>query len=54
MTLASTPRNRIGLAGHCYALEDGAIRDISDCHFRKTATEHDREPGMNWLSCTAK
>ena len=31
-----------------------AHRVISDCHFRKTATEYDRKPGINWLSCTAK
>jgi hypothetical protein len=29
-------------------------RVISDYHFRKTATEYDRKPGMKWLSCTAK
>ena len=33
---------------------DGAARVISDCHFRKTATEYDRKPGIKWLSCTAK
>jgi hypothetical protein len=33
---------------------DGAVRVVSDCHFRKTATEYDRKPGMKWLSCTAK
>ena len=32
----------------------GDHRVISDCHFRKTATEYDRKPGMKWLSCTAK
>jgi hypothetical protein len=25
---------------------------ISDRHFRKTATEYDRKPGIKWLSCT--
>ena len=29
-------------------------RVISDCHFRKTATEYDRNPGIKWLSCTVK
>ena len=33
---------------------DGDRRVISDCHFRKTATEYDRKPGIKWLSCTAK
>jgi hypothetical protein len=32
----------------------GAARAISDCHFRKTATEYDREPGIKWLGCTEK
>jgi Na+/proline symporter len=32
----------------------GACRVISDCHFRKTATEYDRKPAIKWLSCTAK
>jgi hypothetical protein len=32
----------------------GAQRVISDCHFRKTATEYDRKPGIKWLSCTEK
>ena len=32
----------------------GAIRVISDCHFRKIATEYDRKPGIKWLSCTGK
>ena len=32
----------------------GDPRVISDCHFRKTATEYDRKPGIKWLSCTAK
>jgi hypothetical protein len=32
----------------------GAARDKSDCHFRKTATEYDREPGIKRLRCTAK
>jgi hypothetical protein len=32
----------------------GAARDTSDFHFRKTATEYDRKPGMKWLSFTAK
>ena len=27
---------------------------ISDCHFRKTATEYDRKTGIKWLSCTEK
>jgi hypothetical protein len=31
----------------------GPCRVISDCHFRKTATEYDRKPGIKWLSCTA-
>ena len=31
-----------------------APRVISDCHFRKTATEYDRKPGIKWLRCTAK
>jgi hypothetical protein len=29
-------------------------RVISDCHFRKTATEYDRKTGMKWLCCTEK
>ena len=29
-------------------------KDKSDCHFRITATEYDRKPCINWLSCTAK
>jgi heme oxygenase len=33
---------------------DGVARVISDCHFRKTAPEYDRKPGIKWLSCTAK
>jgi hypothetical protein len=28
-------------------------RVISDCHFRTTATEYDRKPGIKQLSCTA-
>ena len=32
----------------------GLPRVISDCHFRKTATEYDRKTGIKWLSCTAK
>ena len=35
-------------------LARGERRVISDCHFRKTATEDDRKPGMKWSSCTAK
>jgi hypothetical protein len=31
-----------------------AHRDKSDCHFKKTATEYDRETGIKWLSGTAK
>jgi hypothetical protein len=27
---------------------------MSDCHFRKAATEYDRKPGVKWLSCTGK
>ena len=27
---------------------------ISDCHFRKTATEYDRKTGIKWSSCTEK
>jgi alpha-glucosidase (family GH31 glycosyl hydrolase) len=34
--------------------DEGAGRVISDCHFRKTATEYDRKPGIKWLSGTAK
>jgi superfamily II DNA/RNA helicase len=33
---------------------DGAPRDKSDCHFKKTAAEYDRKPGIKWLSCTTK
>jgi hypothetical protein len=33
---------------------DGALRVISDCRFRKKATEYVREPGIKWFSCTAK
>ena len=29
-------------------------RVISDCHFRKAATEFDRKPGIKWLSGAAK
>jgi hypothetical protein len=32
----------------------GATRVISDCHFRKTATEYDRKTGIKWLSFTEK
>jgi hypothetical protein len=32
----------------------GEDRVISDCHFRKIATEYDRKTGIKWLSCTAK
>jgi hypothetical protein len=32
----------------------GAPRVISDCHFRKTATEYDRKTVIKWLSCTEK
>jgi hypothetical protein len=32
----------------------GVLTVISDCHFRKTATEYDRKPGIKWLSCTEK
>ena len=27
---------------------------VSDSHFRKTATEYDRKPGIKWLGCAAK
>jgi hypothetical protein len=30
----------------------GARRVISDCHFRKTATEYDRKTGIKWSSST--
>jgi hypothetical protein len=29
------------------------LRDKSDCHCRKTATEYYRNPGVKWWSCTA-
>jgi hypothetical protein len=32
----------------------GEYRVISDCQFRKTATEYDRKTGIKWLSCTEK
>ena len=32
----------------------GNTRVISDCHFRKTATEYDRKHGIKWLGCTEK
>ena len=32
----------------------GADWVTSDCHFRKTATEHNSKPDIKWLSCTAK
>jgi hypothetical protein len=32
----------------------GAPRVISDCHFRKTATECDRKTAIKRLSCTEK
>jgi hypothetical protein len=32
----------------------GDVRDKSDCHFRKAATEYDRKPGIKWLYCTTK
>jgi hypothetical protein len=32
----------------------GTCRVISDCHFRKTATEYDRETGITRMSCTEK
>ena len=31
----------------------GAVRDKSDCRFRKIATESVRESGVKWLSWTA-
>jgi hypothetical protein len=37
---------------HCAG--GGDPRVISDCHFRKTATEYDRKNGLKWLSCTEK
>ena len=33
---------------------DGGLRDKSDCHFRKTATDYDRKPGIKWLGCAVK
>jgi hypothetical protein len=33
---------------------NGRCRHQSDCHFRNTAREYDRKPGMKWVSCTAK
>jgi hypothetical protein len=42
------------VADACAAVADGVLRVITDCHFRKTATEFDRKPGIKWLSCTAK
>ena len=33
---------------------EGALRVISDCHFRKAGTEYDRETGIKWLSYTEK
>jgi hypothetical protein len=51
LTLAAQP----GEHGPVYIdVTDGALRVISDCHFRKTATEYDRKPGIKWLSCTEK
>ena len=32
----------------------GSTRVISDCHFRKTATEYYRKTGTKWLICTEK
>ena len=43
----------VGSAGMS-AGQGGESRDKSDCHFRKTATEYDRKPGIKRLSCTAK
>jgi hypothetical protein len=34
--------------------DDGLVRDTSDCHFRKPATEYGRKTGIQWLSCTEK
>jgi hypothetical protein len=42
------------LADDDHRSSQGAVRDKSVCHFRKTATEYDRKPGINWLSCAAK
>ena len=37
-----------------YTEAGGALRDKSDCRFRKTATGYDRTSGIKRLSCTVK
>ena len=37
-----------------YTEAGGALRDKSDCRFRKTPTRYDRKHGIKRLSCTAK
>jgi hypothetical protein len=43
-----------GIDGATTVRACAARRVISDCHFRRTATEFDRKPGIKWLSGTAK
>jgi hypothetical protein len=49
------PRKRhVELRGGPTRRTGGGCRDKSDWHFRKTATEYDRKPGITWLRCAAK
>ena len=60
MTLMSAPKGiggAIGLpAGERGPLAGGggALRDKSDLHFRKTATEYGQERGIKWWSHAAE
>ena len=42
-----------GLVNQQWIVDPSKGRVISDCHFRKTATEYDRKTDIKWLSCTA-
>jgi hypothetical protein len=60
----AVPTIYYGVSYHGFSIQRGlgcgntaarpATRDKSDSHFRETATEYDRKPGIKWLSCTAK
>jgi hypothetical protein len=55
--VAGTLTASLVLAGDLAAVPAGSSarrRVISDCHFRKTATEYDRKTGIKWLSYTEK
>jgi hypothetical protein len=55
-TVAGNVIHHVGLytKQSCAVLSAVAVRVISDCHFRKTATEYNRKTGIKWLSCTEK